>query len=393
MFNKDKILAKANLSPDELKDLTIDWSELEKIFEHHSEQKAFLEDQGLAVAETIRKSSKAVHSVNFRAKDPIHLIAKILRKTVKNPERIINLDSYTDEITDLIGVRVLHLFKEDWREIHNCVNARWDLKEKPIVYYREGDILADYEKEQDQFSYSKHEKGYRSVHYLINFQPTKAKVTLEIQVRTLFEEAWSEIDHLVRYPTTNSHPLLTPYLNLFNRLAGSADEMGSFVKKLQTELDKMSQEIVAVKKKESEMNATIQQLEKQIKDLKTTESGVKIKLETTVKTLKERLADYEGTTISPWAGMKIPGQDFLNHYETMFSNIGLGLSMSASKTALDALNKQQEQLRLISEHSLSSYNKSLIPNSTFELVSNLIQEPRSTSTIPKIGSTKLNTNK
>jgi ppGpp synthetase/RelA/SpoT-type nucleotidyltranferase len=40
---------------------------------------------------------------------------------------------------------------------------------------------------------------YTSVHYVI-LANRKTKITCEIQVRTLTEELWGEIDHLINYP-------------------------------------------------------------------------------------------------------------------------------------------------------------------------------------------------
>jgi putative GTP pyrophosphokinase len=62
--------------------------------------------------------------------------------------------------------------------------------------------------------------GYRSIHYIIESSPIKTKFTSEIQVRTIFEEGWSEIDHNIRYPYDLENPILKGYLILFNRLAG-----------------------------------------------------------------------------------------------------------------------------------------------------------------------------
>ena len=46
---------------------------------------------------------------------------------------------------------------------------------------------------------------YTSVHYVVKPNNAKSDVTCEIQVRTLFEEIWGEIDHTINYPhATNS---------------------------------------------------------------------------------------------------------------------------------------------------------------------------------------------
>jgi ppGpp synthetase/RelA/SpoT-type nucleotidyltranferase len=38
-----------------------------------------------------------------------------------------------------------------------------------------------------------HPYGYRSVHYVVEAKSTPQTTLVEIQVRTIFEEAWSEI--------------------------------------------------------------------------------------------------------------------------------------------------------------------------------------------------------
>ena len=71
------------------------------------------------------------------------------------------------------------------------------------------------------------------MHYLVGIDITKTlNISVEIQVRTVFEEAWSEIDHIMRYPYDVDNPIITEYLGIFNRIVGSADEMGTFLKKV-----------------------------------------------------------------------------------------------------------------------------------------------------------------
>ena len=60
------------------------------------------------------------------------------------------------------------------------------------------------------------------MHYLVGIDITKTlNISVEIQVRTVFEEAWSEIDHIMRYPYDVDNPIITEYLGIFNRIVGS----------------------------------------------------------------------------------------------------------------------------------------------------------------------------
>lgn len=92
------------------------------------------------------------------------------------------------------------------------------------MYLREGDDTSLYEGKVE----IRKEKPYQSVHYVIR---SREGLGVEIQVRTLYEEAWSEIDHKLRYPYDMTNEMLANYLNIMNRLTGMGDEMGSFLHK------------------------------------------------------------------------------------------------------------------------------------------------------------------
>ena len=177
-----------------------------------------------------------VHSVRWRIKDTEHMLEKIIRKRALNADKYLNINNqnYYSIITDLIGIRALHLFKNEALTIDAAIREHQLLidKEQPLVYTRKGDTVPEDVFPKDRFEHREHPAGYRSVHYIIQAQPQKRQVYAEVQVRTIFEEGWSEIDHRVRYPNFNSDKMVDIFLAIFNRLAGQADEMGSFVQGL-----------------------------------------------------------------------------------------------------------------------------------------------------------------
>src|SRR5699024_11760279 len=67
--------------------------------------------------EKLKKAPNA-HIAHFRVKDSIHLLDKVIRKK-EEKDKTITKDNYWNEITDLIGIRILHLYKEDWLKINN----------------------------------------------------------------------------------------------------------------------------------------------------------------------------------------------------------------------------------------------------------------------------------
>lgn len=240
-MEKKYFFAKYKIEEKEFKKTKLIWSELLLIYEEYLTFLPRLESTAIFIFNSLMKIP-GVHSVRYRIKDAEHLIEKIIRKKIDNPKRSITLENYKTDITDLIGLRALHLFKEDWRLIHKQINEIWKLKETPTAFHRKGD--SDEYLEQFKIEnclLQEHKYGYRSIHYIIETSPTKETFFAEIQVRTIFEEAWSEIDHTIRYPYNNDHRVFKEFLMILNRLSGSADEMGTFIRTLQHELVTMEQ--------------------------------------------------------------------------------------------------------------------------------------------------------
>jgi len=226
----DKFLREYRISKEEFESTGIEWNDLKKIRSNYVKLKPQLEPTANDIVSRLFKARK-VHSIRFRVKDENHVIEKIVRKKLENPDREISIENYTEELTDLVGARVLHLYKDDWKQIHKYILETYDLREHPKAYIRKGDETTIYEELDCEIKI--HPNNYRSVHYIIELNPTKKKFYAEIQVRTLFEEGWSEIDHDIRYPYNMDNQILGQYLDMFNRIAGSADEMGMFIKKLE----------------------------------------------------------------------------------------------------------------------------------------------------------------
>lgn len=190
-----------------------------------------------------------LHSYSGRVKEPLHLIEKIIRKrSTNNPKyREMTTSDYYKYVTDIIGCRILLVYKEDWKSIHdylidhfpndsgkyidtNCYANSYDridmnlnppfMAEAPVAHIR----LGDAEIYPEESIKVQRDKYYRSLHYIIRYD----KYYVEIQVRTLFEEAWGEVDHDVLYPYYKDDPLLVDFSKLINRAAGMSDEMSAY---------------------------------------------------------------------------------------------------------------------------------------------------------------------
>lgn len=214
----------------------IDFKDLEEIYADYINYKISYESQADFIANILR-SQDMIHSVKSRIKNPERLIEKIIRKTPSRKEKYnkdfkFNVDNYKEEINDLIGIRVIHIFKDQWRKIHEFIISTWKVIEV-TANVREGDDTRVFN--ELGIEVRSRISGYRSVHYLVEFYPTNRKVIAEIQVRTIFEEGYGEIDHRLRYSHNEIPEILKSNLLLFNRIVGSADEMASLINSLSKE--------------------------------------------------------------------------------------------------------------------------------------------------------------
>lgn len=259
-INKEEFLDKYHLSENTLSEKRIEWDVLNKIYDDFFSYKYSYESQAGFIADTLR-TCKKIHSVKSRVKDPERLIEKIIRKTEDRRKKYgedfqFSVDNYKDEINDLIGVRAIHIFKEDWESIHNFICSTWKVVEI-TANVREGDDTHRFEELNIEICSRK--SGYRSVHYLIEFFPTNQKVIAEIQVRTIFEEGYGEIDHQLRYSHDKIPKVLASNLLLFNRIAGSADEMASLINLLNKNWTEMEENFQGIMKQK---NHEIKELKK-----------------------------------------------------------------------------------------------------------------------------------
>lgn len=262
MIAKEKFLKKYNITEDLFLSAEISWEDLCDIYRDFGENKSdkyqrILEEFTDTYLNDINKNKVnddekvKIHSFRARVKDPEHLIAKIIKRKNENQKKykLLDKENYEKFITDLIGIRCFVLFKVDWISFHRYIVSQFEndikyyirdsiedfddneehfyIAEKPKVHIRNGDAREIYDKVLPPDCVIDG-KVYRSVHYIIKYRG----VYLEIQVRTLFEEGWGEVDHAIVYPNYQNDQILKEYTALLNRLSGLADEMSSFFYRL-----------------------------------------------------------------------------------------------------------------------------------------------------------------
>jgi len=252
-MNKKEFLEAYNVTEADLEKAQIDWSELAKIGNEYEKIEGHLRDIGKDFVNDYLYDidTAGIHSYRYRTKKSGHLMEKIIRKRKENLEKFEDLDhtNYYKYMTDLIGIRVFFLYREDWIHFHRYITSTFEnnpdiyvedrisdfdedinhyyIAERPKVYKRPGDTRIYDSKEIE----IKADGIYRSLHYIIKYKG----YYVEIQGRTLFEEGWSEIDHDIVYPYYQDDEMLKDFSKLLNRLSGMADEMSSYFRRMKHE--------------------------------------------------------------------------------------------------------------------------------------------------------------
>lgn len=231
----------------------ITWEELSLIEEAYRNLEGTLRELGKSFIDEYLYDieTAGIHSYRYRTKDAAHLLEKVVRKRKENPEKFARMDhtNYYKFVTDLIGIRVFFLYREDWQYFHRYIISRFEndpalyiqdrlkdfdenpdhyyLAERPRAYKRTGDSKIYDGKEIEIIS----DGIYRSLHYIVKYKGQY----IEIQGRTLFEEGWGEVDHDIVYKDAEEDEMLRDYSKLLNRLSGLADEMSSYFRRMKQE--------------------------------------------------------------------------------------------------------------------------------------------------------------
>lgn len=172
-----------------------------------------------------RSGHEVVHSFKSRLKDVDHLREKIARKTAAG--RTVTADNLFQEITDLAGVRILHLFQEQFADVDLIVRRKveagdWVLGERPKAYTWDPEAAAFFS--AFDLTVSEKSTSYTSVHYLIRPR-ADSNLCCELQVRTLFEEIWGEVDHRINYPKPTQSLACQEQLKVLSKIVGAGSRL------------------------------------------------------------------------------------------------------------------------------------------------------------------------
>jgi putative GTP pyrophosphokinase len=149
--------------------------------------------------EALKRRNILVHSIQARAKDPRSFGKKAAKPSKNDPNKPMYPSPLT-EITDQAAIRIITFFPRTIEKINELLCAEF----RVIEYSDKGESLI----EEERF-------GYLSVHYLVTLSNNRrylpeyqrfetAKV--EVQVRTILQHAWAEIEHDIQYKSSLTIP-------------------------------------------------------------------------------------------------------------------------------------------------------------------------------------------
>lgn len=135
------------------------------------------------------------HSITSRAKDP----ESFERKSAQlSPEGTAKYSNPMEEITDKAAVRIITYFLNTVEEVAEIISEQFEVLEQ-----------------ERKVSDDPTRFGYQSTHYLVRYLPARTMLpeyarfrdlVAEIQVRTILQHAWAEIEHDIQYKSSSVLP-------------------------------------------------------------------------------------------------------------------------------------------------------------------------------------------
>jgi putative GTP pyrophosphokinase len=205
--------------------------ELVAFYEDQSPKVAHFQNLLLSAITDSEALAPLIHSVKGRLKLPDHLRGKLRRKIAEakaeGREFDVTKANLLEKINDLAGIRLLHLHTRQIKQIDPIVQEI--LKEESYGLL-EGPSARTWDDEYRDFfqecgiETQKSPSMYTSVHYVIG-SASRTLVTCELQVRTLMEEVWGEVDHRLNYPERASSVACREQLKVLARVTSSATRL------------------------------------------------------------------------------------------------------------------------------------------------------------------------
>lgn len=181
--------------------------------------------------------------IQSRTKDRNECIEKFNLKYRKEVEKSKKNYEIKDFISDLIGIRIICHYESDIENVVEILKYNFDIL---CITNKTNQLL----EKKDSF-------GYKGVHLDLKLDKSRAKLPeynlisefqFEVQVRSIVQDAWSEVDHKLKYKKSLSEKLQRRVINLAALFEMADREFDAI--KLETKLEieeKIKQEQILLK--------------------------------------------------------------------------------------------------------------------------------------------------
>lgn len=204
-----------------------------KLFKDPARQ-SLLEKSGENLMRALRDDpslSPYVHFIKYRVKSASSLKDKLEDKAVKRREKgkapDISPENLFSKIGDLAAVRILHLHTDQIKPMAAAIDSvfqtyQYKVKEGPTAIVWDGEYGELYK--GLKIPTQTRSSMYMSVHYVVE-AATNPRILVELQVRTLMEEVWGEIDHRIRYKSSKVKRACQDQLKVLARLTSGCTRL------------------------------------------------------------------------------------------------------------------------------------------------------------------------
>lgn len=193
-------------------------------------------------------------AVTGRVKSREECIAKFALKYQKQCEEEKKPYEIKDYITDMVGARIVCLYESDINSIRNILADNFEVIEV-------SDKIASMESNDDTF-------GYKGLHLDLKISPNRLQLPeykrfvnlpFEVQIRTTVQDAWSVLDHKIKYKKTIP-PILKRRINRMAALFELADQEFQNIRDETANLEKQSQTEMTDAKKPNKSDIELSKL-------------------------------------------------------------------------------------------------------------------------------------
>lgn len=178
------------------------------------------------IIQLLKNQNIKYHLITSRTKEIDSLEKKIATKQIY---------SKLSQITDLVGCRIITYFEDEVDRIAQIIVKEFDVDTENSIDKRAVEF--------DRF-------GYSSLHYIVSINTSRLKQAeyskfvgykFEIQIRSILQHSWAEIEHDIGYKGENEIP--TKSKRMFSRISALLETADFEFRRLRDELDEYEKNV------------------------------------------------------------------------------------------------------------------------------------------------------